>query len=496
MTWLPPLPNLPTLFPDETLYSWAGYVHASNTNTDVRETSRQLYGAPYAALLHDFPSHLDMLGKNLEHLLGQSRDLALRHTLLGYFMPALPQFLSSEILTGVTNGAESHLKFKLGIPASRVGGHHPLKGCLQCFDDDEKHKGRAYWRVSHQYPSTFVCQRHRSKLVIAWDPTTPVHRRGWTLPRMGLHRQWVELADFPEEKFLVLEKLAHYSAMWGALQPSSLSQQGLAYTYQAALRTRELATKTGSLRLASLTTKVRSHFAGLEELPGLQVLRSISIDWPGLVGSLARSSPRSGHPLKHLLMITMLFDSWADFLNTYKEQQNRKCAEQDTLPSDANCADDERERFRVFVLDQGFSVTAAAAAVGVTTSTGVRWAKILNIPFTPRTKTLTPQTLNNVRALLRQGLDKAEVEKRGAISMISLNRLLSSEPDVAEARRIALTAAALKTNREHFAAAVNEHPGWSINQLRALPKNGYAWLYRHDRAWLLEHMPGIWEQNN
>lgn len=494
LPWPPPLPNLPTLFSDETLYSWSGFVHASNANTDARVTSRQLFGAPYSALLHDFPAHLDTLDQNLDHVLGHPRELALRHTLLGYFLPVISQSASSEILAGVCNGAESHLKFKLGIAASRVGAHHPLKGCPQCFDEDEKHRGRAYWRVQHQYPSTLICTRHRCSLDIAWDPTTPVHRRGWILPRMGLNRQWTQIAQLAKPKLDILGKLADFSEQWAAQEPSSLNLRTLALTYQAALEPRGHVTKAGSLRLTSLSTEIRSHYATFECLPGLQVLKSVRSDWPGFVGSIARSSPRNGHPLKHLLLITMLFESWSEFLTTYQNQSEMIASPEAPFPHKESAPNENLANFRMFVLNDGISVSAAAAKVGVTTSTGVRWAKLLGIPFTSRAKRLSAPILSKVRALLRAGLDKSDVIEQGAITSVSLNRLISAEPNVAQAWRSARHAAAMDANRTLFTRAINEHPGWTIKQLRSLPGNGFMWLYRHDREWLLEHMPAIWHK--
>jgi hypothetical protein len=131
MSWPPPLPNLPVLRSDETLYSWAGFVHAWNANTDVRETSRQLYGSPYAALLHDFPSHLNELDERLEHQLGSTSQLGLLHTLLGYYLPIQSPKSASDILEAICQGSVSQLKYKLGLPASRVGARHPLKGCFR-----------------------------------------------------------------------------------------------------------------------------------------------------------------------------------------------------------------------------------------------------------------------------------------------------------------------------------------------------------------------------
>jgi hypothetical protein len=137
MDWLLPPPNLPTLQPGETLYRWAGYVHARNAVLDPRELSRRLYDAPYAALLHDFPAHLDGLNIRLAGAVGNPGDLALSRTLLGHFLPPLAPQVAAELLSRTRVSAYSTIKFKLGIPASRIGGNHPLKACCSCISEDE-----------------------------------------------------------------------------------------------------------------------------------------------------------------------------------------------------------------------------------------------------------------------------------------------------------------------------------------------------------------------
>jgi len=210
------IPNLPTLFADETLYSWAGSVHLLNPTPDVLETSRRLYSAPYAALMHDFPSHLDALCRNVDGTLGEPTALALRHTLLGYFLTARPRYESDRILRAVESGPVSSLKFWLGIAASRVGGRHPLKGCPHCFDEQRAKLGRAYWRVSHQLPSVLCCVEHEEMLEMAWDEVTPVHRRGWLLPRGGLETAWRKYPSIGETLFQRLRQLADFSSHWAA----------------------------------------------------------------------------------------------------------------------------------------------------------------------------------------------------------------------------------------------------------------------------------------
>jgi hypothetical protein len=91
-------PNLPRLQPGQTLYSWCGAVHRWNGNVDVRETSRQRFGVPYAGLLHDFPFHLDALGEHTSNLMGSVRRIALRRTLLGYFLAMATEDVAQRVL--------------------------------------------------------------------------------------------------------------------------------------------------------------------------------------------------------------------------------------------------------------------------------------------------------------------------------------------------------------------------------------------------------------
>ncbi len=491
MDLLPSLPNLPALLPGETLYSWAGYAHARNAVLDPRELSRRLYGAPYAALLHDFPAHLDVLDARLDGALGSPRDLALRRTLLGYFLPPLIEQSAAVLLSRTRTSAYSTIKFKLGIPASRVGGSHPLKACCSCIAADEAEFGRAYWHIEHQFPSALVCVKHQRMLRFISNRITPVHQRGWFLPTLGLPREWVEPPEPAAQQFDVLLTLAAHSHAWAKLDPASLDGEHLAQAYQSALRDQGWATARGSLRLAGLTRAVQSHFQGLNSFPGLASLSSIRDDWPGLVGTLARATPRSGHPLKHLLLIAMLFPDWPAFQRAYRQATaSGREAPPSEIDSDVQSSE-QMTRFAALVRD-GRSLTGAAKEVGVTTATGVRWAKVLGLSFTSRAKTLTPPILEAVRDRLRAGATKEAVCSACSISLVSLNRLISSEPEVAEQWRRARLSIALDTNRAQFLRAIQDHPGWTVKQLRELRGNGYMWLYRNDREWLLQNLPSMW----
>jgi hypothetical protein len=484
------LRNLPVLRNDQTLYSWCGLTHLWNGLSPIA-TSYQLFGAPYTALLHDFPAHLHTLNENTGGQLGHPKDLALHHTLLGYFLPLADPLIAEGIVQRTFEGAMPEIKMKLGITASRVGGHHPLKGCPACFDEDESSVGFSYWHVSHQFPSVMVCERHHRPLLIAWDPVTPVHRRGWLLPRSGLKREWLEVPIDGNAQMDRLLRLATFSTHFSHLAPGSLNHIQMARAYQAALRGMRLATVSGSLRLATLVEMTRSHYRGMEVIPGFEALQAITPDWPGLAGALARQKPRHGHPLKHLLLIAMLFDTWAEFVKAYEDQKDKTIAP----PNAASEPGDDAaiDAFCTLVSRDKLSIRAASTKVGISTTTGVKWAKLRRVPYTTRTKTLSRQKVEKCRKLLSRGLDSLTVANAVGVSRVSVNRLRSSDPDLEETCKLARFLKRRKKARERLTQLLQRYPTAAINELRRAPRNPYTWLYRNDRTWLGENLASLWK---
>jgi hypothetical protein len=182
---------LPTLAARETLYSWCATVHRRSVSGNALSTSRRLFGSNYAGLLHDFPARLDELTRRTERKIGTPRELALGHTLLGYFLPFCVAGTAEALLSGVAKGAVSDIKMRLGIPASGIGGYHPMRWCSDCARRDRHKIGWPLWYIDQQCPSTLVCTEHQRPLIQTWHPISPVHRREWLVPegRGGAHQQ-------------------------------------------------------------------------------------------------------------------------------------------------------------------------------------------------------------------------------------------------------------------------------------------------------------------
>lgn len=484
------LSNLPLLAPDETLYSWCAQVHALNGGGDPRATSRQLFGAPYAALCHDFPSRLAHLSVYCPQAGFEIRDLALRHTLLGYFLASKPAPIARDILHRVTVASLPSIKMRLGITASRVGGHHPFKACPECVRQDLDTTGFAYWHIHHQYPSAMACTRHRRPLFLAWDPVTPVHRRGWLLPQSGLPWERIEIPVRDDEKLHQLVRLAGFSVRWAASEPAAFDPRRLAACYQRGLRHRGFATARGSLRIETLIREVRRRYRGIEDITGFEALNSITPDWAGLVGSVARRAPRNAHPLKHLLMIALVYDTWEDFERSYTTEEPTPTSRPELGRAAPNLADD----LVALVRDTGLSISSAARRLGISTTTATQIARRAELAFTPRRKVVKGPRLRQAVRLLRKGLPTQRVAQASGLSVVSINRIVAADTDLKQVRQTAAFLTRRQIARKAFLSVAKRCHSGTIKELRRIPGSNYMWLYRHDRAWLRDAIPSLWHR--
>ena len=486
---------LPLLLADQTLYSWCGRAHQLNCSTSARQTSYRLFGAPYAALCHDFPAHLSTLTQKTRGQLGPPREVALRHTLLGYFLTTIDDQEAEKTISLITEGAIPSVKMRLGITASRVGGYHPLKLCPDCAGEEQERLGYSYWHIEHQFPSSFVCLKHARPLVFLRDTVTPVHRRYWATPADPRDCRLTEIRVPNDTAMATLSRLACDSLKLASLSPGGLTPARAAGGYQRLLRERGLATPQGNLRIAQLVSLVRERYRGLDLLPGMAPLGSVGDDWPGLAASLSRRKPQPGHPLKHLLLVGAITDSWEEFVQACEagcksvpESQRgytRVVKDQDVIP-----------RFKQLMVKEKMSISRASKVVGVSTTTGVQWAKRLGIPYVSRTKSVTLTLVEEVRRQLARGEQVDTIATSTGVSLAVVNRILGADERLKASRSRSTFSHRRLVARTSFSRLCNNHENLPLSELRKLPGNGYAWLYRNDRPWLSEAMCRLGRKDN
>lgn len=432
--------TLPALAQCETLYSWCGTFHRRVLSGNALATSRLLFGTNYAALLHDFPARLSELELRIQGAIGSAREIAQHHTLLGYFLPFLDAERAETILAGVAARSVSDLKMRLGIPASGIGGYHPLRCCQECIENDRATLGWPIWHVEHQAPSALVCTQHGRPLVQTWHRTSPVHQREWLIPNATPATDRYEIKLPNGDVHGPLHQLAELSARLFGIEPGNWHQAKLSKAYRRWAYDQGALTWSGSVRHSTLMAAIAPRFNQLRD--AFRALPSMPIELciKSIIGSAIRSSPRPIHPLKHLILliamfgdadaaITALDQKELDELESRREEHTQDSSEKDAEGKEAP----DKEAIFLVAVRQGQSIRAAAAEAGVSTGTGVRWARQHGIAFTPRRKLMHETVIEKIRADLKLGLDRTIVASNHGVSLASINRLLSTEHDLRDA---------------------------------------------------------------
>lgn len=458
-----------------------------NGRTDARHFSHQLFNKPYAALSHDVPSDVETLLFRTDLVANDAIDLVRDHSLLGFYLPWLSPDNANLTARHVKRGGIPDIRFRLGLPASIRTTLHPLKFCSACSSEDFASVGTSYWRSSHQSPATWVCTDHYQPLAVLQLEKPPSRYRQWFLPPNSKAK--ISQAEFKPRDLETLHRLATFSAALSSMPTSALQPDQLAATYRTALRDRGLATARGSVRVRPLIAMMRERYSALKGLGGFGAIGSLSSEWAGFVGNIARRQFKPAHPTKHLLLIALLFDRWDDFLDGYA---NAKIEQQSdaTVPIGRDLDRDRRVSvFCTLVSKERLSLSAAGRQVGISPTTAVQWAKQNKIRYTHRTKYLDDDVIQRCCSRLREGATKTRVARECTVSLATLTRLLASEPNLRRDWQTAIHEQRRNTYRKRFAALLKEHTGVPLKLIRKIPGNGYAWLYRHDRQWLSENLP-------
>lgn len=473
------LDRLPSWLPDETLYSWACRFHRLAGHRLPSQTSRVIFGSARRGAQHDLPNGLAVLAERTEGCMGTAQEIALTRTILRYYLTARPESALRSALDAMAGETAQGLKFRLGMVTSRFRANHPLKACRACMAEDRAAHGVSYWHLAHQYPGVWVCRRHRSPLLSASMKFNGVARFAWLLPdAAGLEpafRSDIDTATFG--------RLADLVEGWVSRPPASLTIEGIAEACRSRL---SLGSAGPATTRASLAGEYVAFVSALRVIPELAALPA---DEAAARTELNRwlFAPRGNtHPLRLLALLGWLFDDWQAFGDALarNESLSSPSLRIATLP-----APSEAERLFAAALAAGTSVTAAAKVAGVTVNTGIAWAARLGHRTPRRPKQLDEATYRNVLKALRRGDDKEVIAARYAVSVQTVTRALRSEPGLAAERKGAMHQRDRTSARSQWSAAVLLWPAMGQKELRHRVGAAFAWLYRHDRDWLMCNQP-------
>lgn len=478
--------------PDETLFSLASRLHSLWGANDAGRTAVMLFGGRRAGTQHDLPGHLAEFERRTQGQLGAATEIARNRSSLAFYRRFLSEQLEHKVIREMCLGDVRHLKYRLGLLTSRFRAHHPLKACPACMEEDRERHGWAYWHVTHQHPGVWACLIHGEPLRESILKSTGVQRFGWCLPASDQLRVVIgsETSVHTPEQTATVRLAELINAIAADVASGRIDQTRLYMLYRRRLHERALM-RSGRFLWSDISQAFLAYAATLRVIPEMRAFAETPREVERQLGRLLRP-PRSGmHPLWHLVLIDWLFGGYQDFVDhwTTVAQSGVEILATEHLGETSTEPDPRRTHFLQLVRDKAASVRAAAAVVGVDTSTAMAWAASADIEIRRRGKVLTAERRALLEAQLRKGVDKVEAAKGAGVSVATVTRTLLTTPGLHGHWQEAREDRARLKHRQTWRRLCANHMGAGTKILRGMAMATYAWLYRNDRDWLRQHAP-------
>lgn len=481
-----------TWLPDETLFSLVSRLDSLWGAGDPRRTAQMLFGGRRAGVHHDLPGSLHEFERRTQGRLGSATEVALTKTSLTFYRRFLSEQFEQKIVAEMSHGGVSHLKYRLGLLTSRFRAHHPLKACLSCVEEDCERHGWAYWHVNHQHPGVWWCSEHRESLRESVLKSTGVQRFGWCLPASEKLRAVID--SEPSPRTLEGEAVERFARLINAvvvdIAAGRIDVARLHSLYQRRLHERALM-RSGRFLWSDICQSFLAHAAALRVIPEMRAFGLTPQELKGQLDRLLRP-PRSGtHPLWHLVLIDWLFDDYQNFIVEWRKVGSARLeslASEHPVKASGN-ADPRRAKLLELIDINATSMRAAAAAVGVDTSTAMAWAASAGVVTRRRSKVLTSERRAFLESKLRDGADKADAAKAVRVSVATVTRTLLTTPGLHDRWEAARERHARSKHRQIWRMLCARHADAGTKIVRSMATATYAWLYRNDRDWLRQHSP-------
>lgn len=316
---------LPAFLPGETLYSLCARYHYSSGNRLAAKTSEQLFGVDNAAMLHDFPAHLAAFETQTAGRLGDASTVALNRTLLAFFVPYQPPARITDAVEAMKSAGIGRLKFRFGLPSSRIGGAHPLKACPKCILKELDQYGFAYWHLIQQHPAVWLCAEHGELLIESTGKSKTQNKLQWVLPHTLGPGEWKVLPQHLGKQSLILARLNTFASGSCNEAAAYFEPHSLRQCYLRGAKNSGWLTRSGSVRLRAARDALLDQAAGLIEITEFKVIESANRENGGFLGTVLRNPRSHLHPTKHMLVQSLLFESWEEFREVYREVSDLPC---------------------------------------------------------------------------------------------------------------------------------------------------------------------------
>jgi len=473
---------VPSVLPDELLYSYLARLLAYNALWDPKIYLEQLFGTKDIIPVIDLPTRLDTLHQRLSHLTPYdcADDLINATTLYPYHRPFLTIERHNKAQHILLFGGGKGLKVLMGRVANRFGADTPLRYCVRCLEEDIATHGAPFWHRNHQLPGITCCAKHHLDLVAYASRNVSTDKRRFILPPGHQTERYSPRGSRTDQvRFALLSR----ELLEAQLPP--LDQLMCQATYRETIRALGFRSRKKDVDYDALADALRHHYAdfiGFTHRDRLLATPATPLCW---LRSLVGRPSRSAHPVCHLLLIGFLFATIDEFRRALSATESSiKCITSASRSSNFSDTNNFPARHDQLLRDTSIPCCKLAQSLGVSVTTAVSRRRAIGVPIAERRKYLDTRKLTAIRLTLATGTSPSAIAQQHDVSVATVYRLRAQSPDLGMSHVETLYVMERLERRRAWQQVVTSHHNAGIGAIRAAAPDTYAWLYRHDRTWL------------
>lgn len=480
---------------DELLYSAFARYHFYSGNIDLKDTLTELFGKNSVIPSFEIGNYLQYLCSKLSKEY-TPEGLIKEHTLFPFYSPFLPDDRKAEIIKDIIWADGQGVYTKIGIVAGAICKKDAIYYCSVCAKDDIERFGEPYIHREHQLQGVKVCPHHGRYL----KKYTIKPQDRSRIEYIRLEEAMLDLSDiylYQEKHFDKLLQIAQAAYYLLTNDLSNISKTDILCRYKNLLYEKELVTSNLRVRQEELHDLVINHY-GVELLDILEsgIDRNDEYNWLRVA---TRDVARTVHPLRHILLILFLVGDMDTFFKGIRNKYNPfgigpwPCLNsaavhyrQDVITNVLITADfKKRKPVGTFTCACGYSYSRTGPdhsdkdryRKGRVKAFGYIWEnELLDL--------LTEKNLSYRKMALYMGCDVKTIQKFESIfaeKPAAKGDIESVKPSELEEMH--------ESYKNRLLSLVTEQPHLSRTEIRQLYKKEYAFLYRHDRAYLFGILP-------
>lgn len=468
------------LKPGETVYSalvrWSllcGYPSCRDAiKTRLNIDNKQLHSP--------FPTYISLLSDIVSL---SPFELIEKHTILPLFRSFISKGRYKVVKNGMSNGSIASVHSKLSLIANRVRQAEGLKYCRICAHHDLSQHGHTLWHVEHQLPFLQCCVKHHERL-----EEIAILRRETVLPPTVM--------QIPDCSSTISSKDIEFNLLLSEAyrKPSAYYVGGtVKSSYLHRLKHLGLATSNNSVRMSALRSELKQYW---KDVSGDNLKKCITTLFAkqqeySFPAPLFYQNDNFHHPIKHLLLIGLLFGNWQNFRDLNKTVDLIPITPNTQKATDNELVKIEKEVAQL--IKQRMSLRKVSFLTQKSVGFVKRVAKNNSLKIESRAQFLFQREQNAVIKLAKTGMSAQKIAEKICCSVGAVEQIISQTPGLVEARKTIRFENTRRNYRNRLLRAIVVMT--RRTDIQREERSAYTWLFKNDRTWLYEQLPEAVSRN-